>query len=155
MNEERKDMAGRTQENHDKPHSYQNASSWNSIFMWGIMRFRNVFGVFCYWGRPQRIWEEWFVVYFNNSAYFLLTDWLRKAMTNISWQSVFCLDYDGVPPKYGRYITAASRGHMSWDSKVLRNVGIVKHHYRASQPRRPRLESSLSWKASHLAHYSW
>jgi len=32
------------------------------------------------------------------------------------------------------------------DSAVLRHVGILPQHYTASQPRRPRLESSLPWK---------
>jgi hypothetical protein len=31
-------------------------------------------------------------------------------------------------------------------SKILRNVGILPHHYTASQPRRARLESSSPWK---------
>jgi hypothetical protein len=36
--------------------------------------------------------------------------------------------------------------HEDGGSMVLRNVGILPQHYTASQPRRPRLESTSSWK---------
>jgi len=43
-------------------------------------------------------------------------------------------------------------GPSGWNEdegrKVFRNVGILPHRYRGSQPRRPRLEHSSWWKPS-------
>jgi hypothetical protein len=47
-----------------------------------------------------------------------------------------------------RCVGQTTRSHPEdGDSTVLRNVGILPQHYTASQPRRPRLESSSLWKS--------
>jgi len=42
------------------------------------------------------------------------------------------------------------RGPEDGGSMVLRNVGILTQHYTASSPRRPRHETSKSWKSQNL-----
>jgi len=36
----------------------------------------------------------------------------------------------------------------SWRWKAIRNFGILPQHYMASEPRRPRLESSPPWRST-------